>query len=155
MRPSSSQSDGLFDAIFGRGAAARNDRKVSQHRGQSPLRHQHRGGVEDVLARGAAMDLTRGVVVPRLPYLASERGDQRDHRVSGVAGSPRELIGVVELDPATTGNGLGNRPRRQPHPRQGFDQRRLDVEHRLEPGGVADLRGNRPSAEDAAEEALR
>ena len=88
-------------------AALRGGTEVLEQRLERPRGHEHRGGVEDVLAGRAAVDVLGGRALDRL----GQRGLQRDHGVAGPGGALRDRRGVEAI-------GVARRPRSPPPPRR-------------------------------------
>ena len=81
-----------------------------------------------------------------------ERLHERCGRVAGRRGLLAELRGVVVRRAARGGDGLRVRRRDEPRLGRGAGERRLRVEHRLQPRGVADGLPHASACEDAVEQ---
>ena len=110
------------------------------HRGDRPRRHQHRGGVEHVLARGAVVDPVGGLAGP-----LSQLGDERDDRVAAPRAARPSSSGSRRAAQAS-GDRFGGPGRHDVEALLDAGERRLDVEHRPDPGRRRrSTRGSRPS----------
>jgi len=117
------------------GAGRRHRCDVGQHELQGAPADEHRSGVDDVLAGRAVVHEPR--------RLASHGRAQRPHQRFGrVARAPplvSDALAVEELRAAARRDRLRGRGRDQADGGLGLRQRALAVEHRLQPGAVAQL----------------
>ena len=111
--------------LLGQHGAGRSDRaQLGPHQLQRPPAHEHRGGVEHVLAGGAHVHPAGGLPADCL----GEPGHQRRRGVARRAPGLGQRVYVEVLGPAGRGD-LGGRRRGRPRGRQ----RGLEVEHGLDP----------------------
>ena len=115
---------------------ARRDDPVGfvQHELDRPAGDQHRRRVEDVLARGAAVHVARGVV-------SDGRGERSDERLDGVSGRAAVLEELREVEAGGVARRLDLGRRRGGHEPGGgccARERALGREHSLEPRAAGD-----------------
>ena len=115
-------------------AAAREPVELVEHERGRPARDEHRGGVDDVLARRAEVNEIRRVSTDRL----TECANQRLGRIADRTACPRELLDVVQLGATRIRDPRRGRVGNEPGAGPGPGERCLRVEHPLQPGEVAD-----------------
>jgi hypothetical protein len=118
---------------------------VGQQRLERPLSHQHQRAVDDVLAGGARVHVLPG----GLGHGLAQRGHQAHHRGRMPGGLSAQRAGIEVVGPTCVGDLGGRRLGDLPGRGQRARQRRLHVEHRLQPGGIAHLRGRASPRVDA------
>ena len=114
------------------GAGRRDPVYLGEDRVQSAPGDEHGGGVQDVLTRGALVDVARRVFGHPGDGVGERPHEWRD----GVAGAEyfaSDLLGVEETGVAAGDDGFGDFPGDPACPRLRQRQRRLRVEHRLQP----------------------
>ena len=132
------------------GARERRELVLDQREGLPQL--QHEAGVDRVLAGGAPVDEAGRLRVVR-GDLGLELVDERDRQVAGLRGSLRQGLGVEELGAALRGDGRGGAGGDHARLRFGARQRRLEVQHALEPRAVGEHLFEGVPAEQRVEQA--
>ena len=117
-----------------RAHAPRHRLELAVDRRPGPPRDEHRGGVHHVLARSSPVHIVGGVAADR----GLERSDQRRRRVRGRAAVPSELRRVEALRVARGSDGGGRLPGDDAQLGLGGSERRLELEHGLDPGAARD-----------------
>jgi hypothetical protein len=93
---------------------------------------QDEGGVDDVLAGGAPVDVAGGVGI-RCGDVAREVAHERDRQVAGCRRFAGDRRRIVEIRAGGAPDRRCARPRYDAELGFGIGERRLDVEHRLQP----------------------
>ena len=117
------------------GAGGRHGGHVGQHEIEGAPADEHGGRVDDVLAGRSVVHVACGV----FPDGRTQGAHQRLGRVAHSAALGGDAIGVEELGAAGGGDRLRGRGRDDARGRLGLRQGPLGVEHRLQPGAVAEL----------------
>ena len=120
---------------------------VGQHGCEGTGGDEHRGGVDDVLARRAVMHVPRRLA----PDGGTERADERLGRIARPTALGCDAVGVEQLGPAGGGDRLGRLGGNHAELGLGRRERALEVEHRLQPRAVAHLVEQRLRREDRVE----
>ena len=134
-------------AVGQRGAGRRHPCDVLQHELERTPADEHRGGVHDVLAGRAVVDVAR--------RLAADGRAQRAHeRLGRIARAPsllRDQVAVEAVGATGGGDRLGSSGRDHADCGLGAGQRALAVQHRLQPGAIIELVEQHPGREDRVE----
>ena len=114
---------------------------------ESPPRNEHRGTIDDVLARRTEVDVAGRLASDNLPQSAHERL----RRVAGRAPRRDDRVDIEALDPAGVGDWTREMGWNDARKCFGVHERALDLEHRFDPRAVRDRRADLLRYEDRVE----
>ena len=117
-----------------RGQGGREPVELGQYQVERSPCDEHRGGVHDVLARGAPVDVACGVSADGVPKSLHERL----RGASDGAPALEQIVEVVQISAALLRDRSGGVFGDDPGGRLGAGERGLELEHRLEPGPPRD-----------------
>ena len=137
-----------------RGERAGQAREIRVDRGQCGTKLQDQPRVHHVLAGRAPVHAARGLCVASGDE-KRELSHQGDRRVAGLRGRGGERVDVEELGPALGADRDGRGGGHEAGAGLGARERRLEVEHRLQPAVIGENAAHRLRREQRVEQALR